>query len=643
MLPDWRIEIGRKAPQRISTLVPIKEGERFVLRGLEPLQPIRVGRIDFLSDENGSFALALSDHEDFRCHVGLLEIRSENGTGFELDVEPGKLSRERFEILRDDLQNAWANVVLDPDGSTSTSAMSTPADQLWDQRTKNAIESILAVPPTRLELLPTYTPIDRARQISTPTSTLVEARQNGRPIQALAPTPVPCTRELGFVRDVLIRLRALAARQRYFANEGSDLESRLHATIESISRCLEHPTLRVQRTDLRPTHLMRSDRRLRRVLELRSALAETSVPVVEGPGELRLGLAGLDRLYEMWVFLAILRAAAQRYGPPSTGIEDLAHRLPGDRIRLHLADQTSVDFPGGITVVFNPSIRSNPRFSWAGLELSPSPCGSSFVGLATPDVLILGPHQDGLVVDAKYRARHLIDEAAVEIHAKYSRIRRHGNGVISHVMAAHPHDSLSFRYAGYSMVPFAPGLEFPKIPWPSSHSIISVAPQPEDARYNVVPGSSKADRADQPAAPRAVDSFSFEKSERVSTTGSLLKNPDLVIVDQAWTHDELGRSRRLDLRLFAQYVGLGPKTPGYFVGFAGSGMDSFHRAAQQAGWRVEPVEEVDSIFTAAEDLMFRHNASQVLLVSGRQRLVDHVRSLCPDVEVFDDLRHVLKH
>ncbi|MEI6404125.1 MAG: hypothetical protein WCP59_18275, partial [Actinomycetota bacterium] len=101
-----------------------------------------------------------------------------------------------------------------------------------------------------------------------------------------------------------------------------------------------------------------------------------------------------------------------------------------------------MEFPGGIRVVFNPAVRTNPLSSWAGLELSPAPNTVSALNLATPDVLVLGPRNDALVIDAKYRARFLVDVAAVEIHMKYSPFRRGGEGVVANVVAAHPHPGL---------------------------------------------------------------------------------------------------------------------------------------------------------------------------------------------------------
>jgi hypothetical protein len=640
MLTDWSIRVGEGRPRPVAAVVPVEEGQRLCVSGLSPSEAVTVGGVGMSATAAGELQLELGSHDEFRCHVGLLEVAAADGRSFEFDIRPGKMSAERFQQLRQDLQEMWAGVVIDPTSSTSTAALANPADRLWDDRTRAALDSLLTVPPSQLRPLPTFVPIDRARQLTTVTASFVDAMHSGRNVQALAPTPVICSRELGLVRDSLERLRALSRRQRALTPTGTAQAERLDQTARSISRYLEHPLLREHRYEGPPTHLMRADRRLRRLLELRSAISNSNAPVVEGPGELRLGLRGLDRLYEMWVFLAVLKAAAARYGAPLTGIETLARRLPGHRLRLHLADGTEVVFPGGVRVVFNPAVRSDPRMSWKGLELAAHPMDPSPANLATPDVMVLGPGRDAVVIDAKYRARHLVDRAAAEIHHKYSRIRRHGDGVVQHVAAFHPHDTYAFRYSGYSMLPCAPGIPFPDIPWPEVETRLHPVVQPSVGATGAADESEPTGVPD-PAEPLEGGAVALPAAARRPRGTRLSGDPDLVLVDQTWTRHELG-SRRLDLRVLAEFTGVGPRSPGYFVGYSGSGMETFIRAVRLSGWRVADAVDLAAVMAAFERLVIDHGAKDVVAVTGNDRLIDLLESLCDAVEVVDDLDMVIR-
>ena len=60
---------------------------------------------------------------------------------------------------------------------------------------------------------------------------------------------------------------------------------------------------------------MRTDPRYRQVLAVYRALDQPYLHATEGPGELRLGVRGMVRLYEYWVYLQVLQAAREMYGP----------------------------------------------------------------------------------------------------------------------------------------------------------------------------------------------------------------------------------------------------------------------------------------------------------------------------------------
>jgi len=204
------------------------------------------------------------------------------------------------------------------------------------------------------------------------------------------------------------------------------------------------------------------------VVAARQELLNADVALTEGPGELRLGVKALDKLYEYWVFLTVVEQVRQMAGeptPPGTAV--LHRRLTGRKVRLELAPGTEVRFEGGITVAFSPTITSSGRGSWKSLELAGYHREAELrsPALITPDVVVSRESADGqvrlFVIDAKYRARHKVDPALNEIYLKYSRIRQAGRPVVAAVIAAHPHHDLDVRWPGQWSLPFVPGAESP--------------------------------------------------------------------------------------------------------------------------------------------------------------------------------------
>ena len=654
MPPDWKVSIRNRTAAPVRSRVPVSEGDRIHLTGLRPFEAVFIGGVEMSACDRGALEFIPNDHDDFRCHVGLLEVVAEDGSSFEFDIAPGKMSRAQYDLLKAELQAMWAGIILDPTATTSSTGMANPADLLWDHRTRSALDSLVARPPVQLRPVSTMIPLDRARHVSAPDASFVRALKSGLPTRSFAPAPVECELELGFVRDSLERLRALALRQRNLAPSGSATCGRLDSTIVAVGRYLEHPTLRVPRFDGRPTHLLRSDRRLRRFVELRAALTNCDAPVVEGPGELRLGIRGLDRLYELWVFLATLKEAIKHYGQPQRGLESLAHRLGSDRLRLHIVDGTEVLFPGNVRVAFNPAVSTNRLRSWAGLELSTAPNATDPPQLATPDVVVLGPRNDALVIDAKYRARYRVDEAAIEIHTKYSRFRRSGEGIVAAVVAAHPHQGFVMRYAGYSMLPFVPGEPLPELPWPASElpaSVMAVTAPDEQAMESrsdpvvIEPPTITQTRAEirspaPPPPPAPPEPISTPAQRIVNGPNDRIDQPDLVIVDQGWVRQTIG-SRRLNFRDFAVFAGVGPKSPGYFVGYTGPGVEALMAAARASGWHTKSAIDTSSLLETVDELVHTQGAKRVVVVSDRTELIGLLRSLCDEVEVVNDLTDLM--
>ena len=178
----------------------------------------------------------------------------------------------------------------------------------------------------------------------------------------------------------------------------------------------------------------------------------------EGPGEARLGMKAIIRLYEYWVFLQVLDACRERYGAPlEPGFSILGRRSRSGTVRLGIPAGTTVVFPGDVHVAFEPRITSS-GLGWQGLENVPHPDRAMAQDLITPDVVVLrrGAEPALVVVDAKYVGRHWVDYESAKIHARYSRIRLRGEPVVRCVLAAHPHPGKDAVWAGYGSVPMIP-------------------------------------------------------------------------------------------------------------------------------------------------------------------------------------------
>jgi hypothetical protein len=146
----------------------------------------------------------------------------------------------------------------------------------------------------------------------------------------------------------------------------------------------------------------------------------------------------------------------KRYGRPvGTDLVALAVWTGSTRVRIDLPAGTTVRFPSGVVVAFEPTIDTRGG-AWQHLELVPPPSGHGrHQAFVTPDVVVLrtGEHPEAVVIAAKDVGRHLVDGAAVETHAKYARMRLEGAPVVRKVICAHPHDGLAADWAGYGYRP----------------------------------------------------------------------------------------------------------------------------------------------------------------------------------------------
>jgi hypothetical protein len=299
--------------------------------------------------------------------------------------------------------------------------------------------------------------------VSELTPNLVRRSQLGLPTEVRVPSRVISSAEAAVVSDTLDRLERLAIGQR-----DGDTARRVAALARRV------PWDAAQRGRHRITSVpwgVRSDARYRRIFAVWQLLNRPELEPTVGPGELRLGVKALPRLFEYWTFLQVIRCAEAAYGPPLTDLTSVLSQSVGPHGRLlELVAGTEVEFPGGIVAAFEPAISVTGR-SWRNIEFVPHPKRDRNRSLATPDVVVLrtGPDPEAVIIDAKYVARNNVHSDATEIHDKYARMRIAGRPIVTNVIAVHPHADLRAQWSGYAFVGAAPGGEplsiaLPRIP-----------------------------------------------------------------------------------------------------------------------------------------------------------------------------------
>lgn len=424
------------------------------IRGCGGLRRIEVGPIRF-DEPKEVVRLHLADHDELRCHLGLLPVYADGRLAGELNIRPGKLTEHGWQVLRLELNRLWTGLILDPGSSTSVAATGLDPVSIW-RRIAPVVADLQQAPVTTLGATERWIRFERVRVPSELTKSVVLSAAKGRPGRGRSLGSVISEPERALVRDFLRRLGAAALQQPKGAPTAAAvnrfLTSGLFATPSRLT-----PTI---------THLARHEPRLRQVVAARQELLNAQSLLTEGPGELRLGIRSLDKLYEYWVFLTVLEQIREMVGEPlGAGMAVLKRDLAGRKIRLELPEGTEVRFPGGIRAAYSPTITASGRNSWLGLELAGyhRDSGLRSPSLITPDVIVSRESANGtirlFVIDAKYRARHKVDPALNEVYLKYSRIRFAGRPVVAAVIAAHPHHDLDVRWPGQWSLPFVPGAE----------------------------------------------------------------------------------------------------------------------------------------------------------------------------------------
>ena len=594
----------------------IEESALVDLRGLPVGSTLRVGDVSEVVGATGAARVVMRDHPELRGHCGLLPLHVDDLLVGEIDVVPDKLSSPEYSILRTELERTWVGLVFSASGATAVSARPVSAQDLWEPIRHHA-RSICENPRELLSASVGVRRLEMLRRGNEVTPLLVRAAARGRP----APVPViESTSDLPentIVGDTLMRLATYARRNQ---------EPEVQIEVERLLRSAPFGWRMTALT--RVPASCRHDVRYRHVIGIRQQLRSPEAQPTEGPGELRLGVRGLSRLYEYWVFLKVLEAARHRYGEPlGEGWSALAKDVGDGRLHLELAAGTTVEFPGGVAVAFEPAIHTS-GLGWNGLELVPHPDPGRFMATVTPDVVVLrrGRRPWMLVVDAKYVARSFVHRSAAEVHEKYARFRLDGVPVGGLVLVAHPHRGLQEMWAGYGYMPLLPGDVAPAMPLPPPEPR---TPQPVDRPT--------------PAADQ------LRSSSVASSTTHLSGSGTVVVADQGWMYRVLG-PRRIRFEDLARKAG-GPDADSFHLVQPDLvALAPFAAAVRRAGWEVHATASVlradlelgiESVVNAAAEqprpvVVISDDASlrerlEPSSVGGRQR---------PDLSWFADLAAV---
>lgn len=430
----------------------VTESGMLHLRGLAPEEVLFLGPLDYVADQRGYFSVRLLEEERLRGHLGLVEVRRQSGqVAGEFEVLPDKMSDGAFKSLRAALERMWAGLIFDPGGVSRLRGQLPSPSALW-LALEEPVRNIVTEPRSVIASGEGVRRMESVRRPSELTASVVRSGQLQRAGRSRVLIREVDTPENTLVAETLRRLVFYARRH----VEGAEVATRASRLLRQ-QPFVSCGALRggIEAARLRVLH----DARYRRVDRVLRVLDRPEAHATEGPGEARLGVKAIIRLYEFWVFLQVLEACRERYGVPlEPGFQILGQQSRSGITRLAIPAGATVSFPGEVDVSFEPRIMSSGR-GWQGLENVPHPDRHLAQDLITPDVVVLrrGIEPALVVFDAKYVARHMVDYEASKIHARYSRIRLHGRPVVQHVLAAHPHQGKDALWAGYGSVKMAPG------------------------------------------------------------------------------------------------------------------------------------------------------------------------------------------
>jgi hypothetical protein len=585
---------GWRPVRRGSVPPQIEETDNVELRGA-PDEVIWVGSARVALDGAGRAGFRLTDDPSMNGHLGLIAVSNSDGLVLgEIEVLPGKVSQRAYELLRADLVRVWGDLIFDPTGVSALTARPPSAAELY-ARIERPLRQVLEQPAERLTIATGVRRLDRVRSAREMRPAVVLAGMRGAPAMTRVLERSTETPERQLVATTLHLLRQHARRDPDGAWTGRRVEQLLSGPLKG---ACAHPVRSL-------TWGMRTDPRYRQILAVYRMLNRPYLHATEGPGELRLGIRGMIRLYEYWVYLQVLLAARSLYGPPlGSGFDVLAVEQRGRSRRLELSAGTTVSFPGDVHIAFEPEIRSNGS-GWMNIEYVPHPDQRRSQFKATPDVAVLRGGLDPrlIIIDAKYVGRHHVEAKSAELHEKYARMRFQGRPVVDFVYAAHPHLGFGFEWAGYGHFGLAPGgtasIPLPRLP---------------------VVGDSAAPNVTHPE-------LVTDSRESVA-----------IVVDQFWLLRQSER-RTFSLSLLRAVVAAGrPVTKAIIVMPNAGSLQALAIEARRDGWQVywTPVGDRSAQIDEFVDLVRSQiDEGRVVVVSGDGLLLERLpgRSLevCSDV------------
>ena len=287
----------------------VGESDTLEVRGLSPAEEVALGPVTFVADEHGCLRVRLLRDDALRGHLGLIEVRRESGlVAGEFEIVPDKVSESAFRCLRSALERRWAGLIFDPGGiSRLRGALPSPVE-IWHS-IEGPVRDIAAAPRSVLARGEGVRRMESVRRPSELTVGVVRAAQSHRPGRSRVLTRDVDTPENALVAETLRRMTSYARRQ----PDGAEVATRASRMLREQPFASCSP-LRggIEAARLRTLH----DARYRRVDRALRVLDRPEAYATEGPGEARLGVKGMIRLYEFWVFLQVLDACRQRYGAP---------------------------------------------------------------------------------------------------------------------------------------------------------------------------------------------------------------------------------------------------------------------------------------------------------------------------------------
>jgi hypothetical protein len=611
----------RRLGQGAVAAPQIDELDRVSFRGA-PAGVLRLGGVDLPVATSGDATLRLTDHPELNGHLGLMEVTDGSGAALgEIEVVPSKLSLVAYQALRADLVRVWGDLVFEPDGVSAVSARPPSAADLL-ARIERPLAQIIDQPAERLVASTGVRRLDRVRHSHELSPALVLAGRRGLPARTRVLERSIDTPERQMVVTTLHMLRQHARRDIH----GAPVAAR-------VDRILAEHFRDARRLPVRSfTWGMRADQRYRQILAVHQILDRLHLHATEGPGELRLGVRGMIRLYEYWVYLQVLLAARERYGPPlAPGFDVLAVDQRGTQRRLELAAGTTVSFAGGVHVAFEPVIKANGA-GWMNIEYVPHPDSTRQSQLtATPDVAVLcdDEHPRLIIVDAKYVGRGYVERAASTLHEKYARMRLRGRPIVERIYAAHPHIGFATTWAGYGHFGLAPG-------HPTSIPLPIVGRRSFDVH---TPTAAVPDEHDDHDDHDDHDAHDAHDAPR-----DLVEETVSIVVDQYWMLRHLG-GRRIALAALRDVLAGDRAVVSCEIVMPDiAQLHGFAAAARRDGWSVHwtsSVERAAQIEELIELVEYRLDDGRVIVVSGDgavvERLPGHLVELCTELSMVPSL------